>query len=746
MDALKRRRTVPIRLACFCALLIGAVMLTHAQENQPQYADQLYSQAKWRQAAAAYETFASENPDYTYLTRIYMRIGQAYGELEELEKARKAYAKGVEAGPDDAYIYSIISLWGNMYIRRYQYAEAQTMCENLMRAYPNTTAAEYAHYSLGTYLELGKAETAKAAAAYESFIKLYPNSMYFSGAVNRLTSLLIQSGEAEKAEALLMERIGMSPNNASLLDQLAAVYQQQGRLDDAVRLLEKALERRPGDSDLLESLGEAYAAKGDRKKARAVWLRTVDAENEQYSQRLQLGYLFQRHGFFEDAVEQYERASAMQPSFSYLYTRIANVYQILGKADKAFEVYMRSLRQLGFSYSARRPILEAVKELLPAKRIRQEYERLSGEADRSQDLTALLTAAEFAFLAEQYEASLERLKALSGRIDSAETMEQFGGTLMEKERPRDALRFLKGAIDLNPTAPGVARRYAAVGRAQEALELYEESAESYRSAIRFDPLRQSDPNLDSRLAQVYMGGMRRPDLALTHLQEASSLQQLEPQLEDLTLLTAEAYLLLGDLASAGVALVQNRSHFPEKESKRQFLTAELLFFNGQHEEAEKLYEKVAETYLESESSNDALARVALIHNGAGNAEALILYAEALRLRANGKLAEAMSVCEEVAESAKRIPLAQDALSLLAETAVEAGESERAVAAYETLAEEQGHLGAQALTALGRLYDESGNRTGAIDAYERLLKRNAAGAFAVSARARLRALMDEESTP
>ena len=746
MAALKRWHAVQIRLVCVCALLIGAVMPAYAQESAPKHADLLYSQAKWRQAAAAYETFASENPDYRHLTRIYMRVGQAYGELGEVENARKAYAKGVAAGPDDSYIYSIISLWGNMYTRRYQYIEAQTMCENLMRAYPNTIAAEYAHYLLGTYLEMGGAEAEKSAKAYESFIEQYPNSMYFSGAVGRLTSLLIESGDAEKAEALLTKRLGMSPNNSNLLDQLAEVYQQQGRIDDAVRLLETALERSPGDSNLLESLGGAYAAKGDRKKAREVWLQTVDAENDRYSQRLQLGYLFQRHGFFEDAVEQYERASALQPSFSYLYTRIANVYQIIGKSDKAFEVYMRSLRQIGFNYAARRPILEAVKELLPAARLRQEYERLSGEADRSQDLTAQLTAAEFAFLAEEYEESMSRLKALAGRIDSVETMEEFGDTLMEKERPKEALRFLKGAIDLNPTAPGIARRHAMVGRAHEALEQYEESAEAYRWAIQFDPLRQSDPDLDARLAQAYMRGMRRPDLALTHLQEASSLPQLKPQLEDLTLLTAEAYLLLGDLASAGVALVQNRSNFPEKESKRQFLTAEILFFKGEHEAAEKLYEKVAETYLESESSNDALARIALIHNGAGNAEALSLYADALRLRANGKLAEAMSVCEAVAESAKRIPLAQDALSLLAETAFEAKDLERAAAAYETLAEESGHLGAQALTALGRLYYESGNRKGAIDAYERLLKRNATGAFAVSARARLRALMDEESTP
>ena len=134
----------------------------------------------------------------------------------------------------------------------------------------------------------------------------------------------------------------------------------------------------------------------------------------------------------------------------------------------------------------------------------------------------------------------------------------------------------------------------------------------------------------------------------------------------------------------------------------------------------------------------------MIHNGAGNADALNIYASALRLRANGKLEEAIAACEAVAEAGKRLPLAQDAAALLAETALEAGDSERAAAAYEALAKEGGHLGAQALSELGRLYMENGNKAAAIDAYERLLKQNATGAFAVSARARLRAIMEEDA--
>ena len=84
---------------------------------------------------------------------------------------------------------------------------------------------------------------------------------------------------------------------------------------------------------------------------------------------------------------QYERASALQPTFSYLYTRIANVYQIIGKADKALEVYQRALRQLGLSYAMRRPILEAAGAMLSQDRLRQEYARLSAAADQSQDIT-----------------------------------------------------------------------------------------------------------------------------------------------------------------------------------------------------------------------------------------------------------------------------------------------------------------------------------------------------------------------
>ena len=158
-----------------------------------------------------------------------------------------------------------------MYVRRYQYLEAQTMCENLMRAYPNTTAAEYAHFTLGTYMELGGAGAEKSVQAYESFIDQYPKSIYYRSAVSRLTSLLLQSGKAEKAEKLLMDRLGQSPNDSNLLDQLAEVYQQLGRAEDAIRLLETALERLPGDAEHSGIAGKRLRRQGrPRQGARGV--------------------------------------------------------------------------------------------------------------------------------------------------------------------------------------------------------------------------------------------------------------------------------------------------------------------------------------------------------------------------------------------------------------------------------------------------------------------------------------------
>ena len=124
-------------------------------------------------------------------------------------------------------------------------------------------------------------------------------------------------------------------------------------------------------------------------------------------------------------------------------------------------------------------------------------------------------------------------------------MEQFGETLIEKERQKDALLFLKAAIDMNPNAPGQARRYAMIGRAQASLGMHEQSAEAYRSAIQLDLSRQTEPEIDLLLAETYLRGMRSPDLALAHLQQAFGLPVLAAQREPMALLVGGGVSALG---------------------------------------------------------------------------------------------------------------------------------------------------------------------------------------------------------
>ena len=89
-----RNRQIALKSMTIGALLCCIGMSTLAQQKTPDHADRLYSQAKWREAAAAYKAFADENPDYIYLTRIYMRIGQSYAELEGSGSRAAGVCKG----------------------------------------------------------------------------------------------------------------------------------------------------------------------------------------------------------------------------------------------------------------------------------------------------------------------------------------------------------------------------------------------------------------------------------------------------------------------------------------------------------------------------------------------------------------------------------------------------------------------------------------------------------------------------
>ena len=733
-------------------VIVAAAQAPADEAATLQAAEKAYSERRWPDAVDAFEAFIAAYPQSAQMKRAYLRLAQAHGQAAHDEQARVYYAKLIALDPDDTYANQGVSSWGNLYVRRYQYREAGQMCEEVMRMYPGTRASEMAHYLIGNYLYAEK-RYEDAIRAYSTFLDDYPKSVYHRSALRQLIDNLLRESRTDEAEALLGKYVSATPDDSQVLGQLAEVYAGQERYEDAVRMLERALERRPDDLQLLESLGTAYIRSGDRPRARDAWQRMSGSGAPTYSTHQRIAHLLKQHGFYEEAAARYEAAIALQPGVAYLYTQLAEVDKIRGDIAGALSVYVRSLLRLGMAPAARTPVLAAIAELYPAKEATRAFDDMeavvraeAGERFLS-DPTALLTLAEARFMAEDYTGSLTWFERLAGVTpDSGVAMAQYASTLEARGEDAAAETFLASLVELHPQAPGVSAWWSRMGQAMERQDRVGEAVAAYRAAIAADATRAQVPDVDASLARALMYGAHDPQAAMTHLAAARAHPRLARSRLELDLLIAEAHMLMGSYEQAEAVLTRGSWGAPATASRARYVLGELRLRQGRYDEATDAYMIVARTYGSSPWANDALARMTLIQANAGQGAALASYVGALGLRAAGDDEGAMRECTAVVSAAATAPVAQDALLLLADLASQAADYAAAADAYAQLAAQEGHLADRALLELGRLHVVRDDGAEAAIAYERLLERSPTGAYAVTARAELRALHAVEAVP
>ncbi|MBT3268761.1 tetratricopeptide repeat protein [Candidatus Poribacteria bacterium] len=747
-----RLRVLPAVLLLTAYVLVAAAQEPADEATTLQAAESAYAERRWPDAVAAFEAFIAAYPESAQMKRAYLRLAQAHGQAAHDEQARVYYAKLIALDPNDTYANQGVSSWGNLYVRRYQYREAGQMCEEVMRMYPGTRAAEMSHYLIGNYLYAEKRYD-DAIRGYTTFLEEYPESVYHRSALRQLIDILLRESRTDEAEELLAKYVSVTPDDSQILGQLAEVYAGQERYEDAVRLLERALQEKPEDLQLLESLGTAYIRSGDRPRARDAWQRMAGSAEPTYSTHQRIAHLLKQHGFYEEAAARYEAAIALQPRVAYLYTQLAEVEKIRGDIAGALSVYVRSLLRLGMAPAARMPVLTAIAELYPAKEAVRAFDDMeevvrveAGEGFRG-DPAAVLTLAEARFMAEDYTGSLvwfERLAAATS--DNGAAMAHYASTLEARGEDAAAEAFFASLVEMHPQAPSVPAWWSRMGQAMERQGRVGEAVAAYRAAIAADATRAQTPDVDASLARALMYGAHDPQAAMTHLAAARAHPRLAHSRLALDLLIAEAHMLMGSYEQAEAVLTRGSWGGAATASRAKYVLGELRLRQGRYDEATDAYMIVARTYQSSPWANDALARMTLIQANAGQGAALASYVGALGLRAAGDDEGAMRECAAVVTVAAAAPVAQDALLLLANLATEAADYAAAADAYAHLAAQEGHLADRALLELGRLHVVRDDGDEAAVAYERLLERSPTGAYAVTARAELRSLNAVEAAP
>ena len=124
------------------------------------------------------------------------------------------------------------------------------------------------------------------------------------------------SGDTKQAEkylnVLLKEELKRKVFTGFAFDELVRLYKQQKNFQKLVRLCEKAAAVQPEDAGLLTELGNAYMQCGENEKARGIYERLTDMENDNPVFFCLLGEALFYAGRYQESEGAFTKASEME--------------------------------------------------------------------------------------------------------------------------------------------------------------------------------------------------------------------------------------------------------------------------------------------------------------------------------------------------------------------------------------------------------------------------------------------------
>lgn len=195
------------------------------------------------------------------------------------------------------------------------------------------------HYDLGVILQgLGKLE--EAEASYRRAIQLQPADPLTH---NNLGYVLYQLGRLTEAQASCQRAIQLQPHDPLAHDNLGDILRDLGQAQEAEISYRRSLQIAPDNSVLLFKLGNLLF-NPNPEEAHDCYRRSIALAPDYPDTYANLGGLLLHHGYCDDAIEQFERALALDPAFDGAKIRLCNVfYKINGfDCDKAKRLALRA--------------------------------------------------------------------------------------------------------------------------------------------------------------------------------------------------------------------------------------------------------------------------------------------------------------------------------------------------------------------------------------------------------------------
>ena len=131
----------------------------------------------------------------------------------------------------------------------------------------------------------------------------------------------------------------VSPNSASVQNNLADAYAQQGKLDEAIQYFKKAIQDYPDSDRLYNNLGVVLAKQGKFAEAVPYHEKAIQLRPDFAEAHSNLGIAFAMLGKHDEAIREFREAVRIYPDFLSVYRNWGTALEKIHRDDEAFRVY-----------------------------------------------------------------------------------------------------------------------------------------------------------------------------------------------------------------------------------------------------------------------------------------------------------------------------------------------------------------------------------------------------------------------
>ncbi len=206
-----------------------------------------------------------------------------------------------------------------------------------------------------------------------------------------------QQHHYEHAQRIFSKLLKKNPYFADVYNMMGVIHHNAGQFSDATQYFEKALKLNPKYTEALLNLAVLYNDLGKYQKARTLYEKVQEKSREHKGGKMdpfiraklanrhaEIGDIYEGIGFFKEAIEEFQLALKLAPTFLDIRSKMAICLREKGDYPKSIQEFKQVIKanpkylyarvQLGVTYYAAGKSREAIKEWKEVLKLQPNYE------------------------------------------------------------------------------------------------------------------------------------------------------------------------------------------------------------------------------------------------------------------------------------------------------------------------------------------------------------------------------------